>query len=99
MSKPSADDVYKGLGELVQETWSYQVEESINKKRKLSPNVSVLDLSFAEDIKPGDTSVLLFAAEILVRFDIDGTKIGEKLENLSITVRDLADYIIAELNA
>jgi hypothetical protein len=99
MSKPSADDVYKGLGELVQETWSYQVEESINKKRKLSPNVSVLDLSFAEDIKPGDIPVVLFAAEILVRFDIDGTKIDEKLENLSMTVRDLADYIIAELNA
>ena len=83
----------------MKETWGYQVDESLKRKRKLSPGVSVLDLSFEEDIRPGDIAMLLFAAEVLVRFDVDGRKLDEKLEDLSITVRNLADYIIAELNA
>ena len=99
MSAPTADSVYKIVGELVSEKWSYQVEDSVKKKRKLSPGVSVLDLGFEEDIKPDPVVMILFAAEVLVRFDVDGQKLDEKLEDPSLTVRGLADYIIAELNA
>ena len=82
MSAPTADSVYKIVGELVSEKWSYQVEDSISRRRKLSPGVSVLDLSFEEDIKPDPVAMILFAAEILVMFDIDGRKLDEKLEDL-----------------